>query len=54
LSDHDPEDTAMASHHFAFMISHLRHEELLREAEHAPRSGRREPRRPRRGRHRNR
>jgi hypothetical protein len=32
----------------------LRHEDLLREAAGTPRGGRREPRRPRRGRHRHR
>ena len=41
--------------HLTAVHVHLRHEELLREAAtHTLRSGRRTPRRPRRGRHRDR
>jgi hypothetical protein len=41
------------NHYFAAENNRLRHEQLLREAAaQAPRSGRREPRKPRRGRHR--
>jgi hypothetical protein len=40
--------------YFTAEHNRLRHEDLLREAARGPRSGRREPRRPRRGRHRDR